>query len=165
MPWPQTRNHNATGCLLFTNYSIYSNLSLLPWPCWLLCTIWKWSMHHMRSTPWMKDPQLNTSCLWIILHQHISSREPHTNLHVNVVDSPMNINELPCRLGHLNFWTLWEIISKEAISGLEIDTKLTDEFCTSCVQGNVSQHPFPHESETKFTKYGEKIVTDLWGPS
>ena len=77
----------------------------------------------------------------------------------------MNINELHHRLGHLNFQTLQEIISKGAISGLEIDTKLTDEFCTSCVQGKASQYPFPHESKTKFTKYREKIITDLWGPS
>ena len=90
---------------------------------------------------------------------------PTQNLHVNVGDSPMNINKLHHRLGHLNFQTPQEIISKGAISELEIDTKLTDKFCTSCVQGKASQHPFPHESQTKFTKYREKIVTDIWGPS
>lgn len=74
----------------------------------------------------------------------------------------MNINELHHKLGHLKFRTLHKMVIKGAISGINLDPKLTPEFCTSCVQGKAHQQPFPKESKSI---YEEKIVTDLWGPA
>jgi hypothetical protein len=57
------------------------------------------------------------------------------------------------------------MIARNAISGVEVDSTSEPEFCKVCVQGKASRLPFPKESQTKFTKYGEKVVTDLWGPA
>ena len=87
------------------------------------------------------------------------------NLYTNVVDAPMNINKLHHKLDHLNYHTLYEMVSKGAISGIIIKLKSIPEFCSSCFQGKAHQQPFPKESKTKYTKYGKKIVTNLWGPA
>ena len=52
-----------------------------------------------------------------------------------------------------------------ALTGIAIDPKTKPEFCSSCVQGKAHCQAFPKESTTKYEKYGEKIVTDLWGPA
>ena len=77
----------------------------------------------------------------------------------------MDINELHRKLGHLNFCTLEEMVSKGSVSGLAIDPNSKSTFCTLCIKGKASRLPFLKESKTTYTKYGEKIVTDLWGPA
>ena len=84
---------------------------------------------------------------------------------MNIVDAPMDINDIHQKLGHLYYQTLHEMISKGAVSGLKIDKASIKEYCTSCVQGKASILPFPNESKTMYTKYSEKIVTDVWGPA
>ena len=90
---------------------------------------------------------------------------PMSNHHANAIDTPMGIEKLHCKLRHLNLQTLQEIVTKGVISGIKIDTKSTTNLCKSCIQGKAHQQPFPKESKTKYNTYGEKIVTDLWGPA
>ena len=39
------------------------------------------------------------------------------------------------------------------------------EFCEACVKAKADRKPFPKKSEMVHTKYGDKVVADLWGPA
>jgi hypothetical protein len=39
------------------------------------------------------------------------------------------------------------------------------EFCEACVKAKSSREPFPKKSDTRATKYGERVHWDLWGPA
>jgi hypothetical protein len=92
----------------------------------------------------------------------ISPSEPR--LQANAA-TPVSINQLHRKLGHINFKTLREMTTRNALPSIELDASSEPEFCKACVQGKASCLPFPKESQTKFTKYREKVVTDLWGPA
>ena len=85
--------------------------------------------------------------------------------HANAANIPMSINELHRRLGHLNFRTLREMVSKGAISGITLEKSSEAEFCSACVQGKAHHKAFPKESQTTYTVYSEKVVVDLRGPA
>ncbi|RDB30673.1 hypothetical protein Hypma_006012 [Hypsizygus marmoreus] len=68
-------------------------------------------------------------------------------------------------MGHINHKDLWEAVHLEMITGIELDMMSEPEFCKFCVKGKATRHFFPKESETEYTKYGEKVVADTWGPA
>ena len=57
------------------------------------------------------------------------------------------------------------MITQNPILSVEVNFSLEPEFCKVCVQGKASHLLCLKESQTIFTKYGEKVVTDLWGPA
>jgi len=68
-------------------------------------------------------------------------------------------------MGHVNFQMLRNMIHKGAIEGVELDSSPASSFCEACVQGKAHRKAFPKVSETTYSKYGEKVITDLWGPA
>jgi hypothetical protein len=68
-------------------------------------------------------------------------------------------------MGHVNFQTLHEMVRSGAVKGVELDSSPAPTFCEACVQGKAHRKPFPKISETPYSRYGEKVVTDLWGPA
>jgi len=101
-----------------------------------------------------------------LYHMHPSTLvNPPNSHHANTVDSPMSINELHHHLGHLNFHTLQEMISKGVVMGISLNKSSTSDLCSTCVQGKVHRKAFPKESQTIFMVYGEKVAIDLWGPA
>jgi len=68
-------------------------------------------------------------------------------------------------MGHVNFQTLQEMVREGAVEGVKLDSSLTPSFCESCMQGKAHHKAFSKISETSYSKYGEKVVTDLWGPA
>ncbi|KAJ3779705.1 hypothetical protein GGU10DRAFT_238677, partial [Lentinula aff. detonsa] len=38
-------------------------------------------------------------------------------------------------------------------------------FCDVCAKAKATCHPFPKESTTEYRNYGDKVVSDLWGPA
>ena len=90
--------------------------------------------------------------------------DPLKSHHANAVDSPLSINKLHCCLGHLNFRTLREMVSKGVMMGVLLDKSAAD-FCSACVQGKAYHQAFPKESQTTYQVYGEKVIVDLWGPA
>ena len=85
--------------------------------------------------------------------------------YANVANGPISINELHCRMGHVNFQTLREMVRKGAIEGVKLDSSPTPSFCEYCVRGKAHRKAFSKVSESSYSKYGEKVVTDLWGPA
>ena len=39
------------------------------------------------------------------------------------------------------------------------------KFCKPCAKAKSARQPFPKESHTQATKYGEQVHWDLWGPA
>ena len=77
----------------------------------------------------------------------------------------MSINEAHRKLGHLAYGAVAHAISKGYITGIELDTSSKPEFCEACVKAKSAKQPFPKESKTRATKYGERVHWDLWGPA
>ena len=84
-------------------------------------------------------------------------------LYANVASTPISLNELHRHMGHTNLQTLREMVKNGAVEGVELDSSLTSTFCEACVQGKAHRKAFPKKSEQTYSKYGEKVVTDLWG--
>ena len=64
---------------------------------------------------------------------------------------------------------LWRVIThaifKGFITRIELDKDSKPEFCKACVKAKSARQPFPKESKTRATKYGEHVHWDLWGPA
>ena len=86
-------------------------------------------------------------------------------LYANVASTPISLNKLHRRMGHTNFQTLREMVQNGAVEGIELDSSPTNTFCEACVQGKAHRRAFPKKSEQTYSKYREKVVTDLWGPA
>jgi len=58
------------------------------------------------------------------------------------------------------------MIKDGSITGIELDNTPKDEICPDCVEAKASSRPFPKLSTShRATKYGDKVVSDLWGPA
>lgn len=64
------------------------------------------------------------------------------------------------RLGHIGLQRMQKL-------GTQIDVGKCDSllFCKGCTIGKAKRAPFPKQSETKTTRCGELIHSDVWGPS
>ena len=67
----------------------------------------------------------------------------------------LSINEAHRKLGHLAYGVVTHAISKGYITGIELDTSSKPEFCEACAKAKSARQPFPKESKTRATKYGE----------
>jgi hypothetical protein len=78
----------------------------------------------------------------------------------------MSITELHQKMGHINHEDLRCMVRDRTVTGIELDPDSKPEFCSTCVQAKAARKPFPKKSSTeRATRYGEKVVSDLWGPS
>jgi hypothetical protein len=78
----------------------------------------------------------------------------------------MSINELHRKMGHINHDDLRRMMKDGSIMGIELDNTPKDEICPDCVEAKASSRPFPKLSTShRATKYGDKVVSDLWGPA
>ena len=102
--------------------------------------------------------------LYRISSSAIQAPDP-PRLYANVTDGPISINELHRRMGHVNFQTLREMVREGTVEGVELDSTPASSFCEACVQGKAHRKAFPKVSEASYSRYGEKVVTDLWGPA
>ena len=56
-------------------------------------------------------------------------------------------------------------ISKDLITGIELNLESKIEFCEVCTKAKSARQPFPKESKTRAEKFGERVHWDLWGPA
>jgi len=68
-------------------------------------------------------------------------------------------------MGHINHDDLCKMVKEEMLTGIDVDLDSKPEFCEACVKTKADQKPFPKKSKMVYTKYGKKVVTDLWGPA
>ena len=93
-----------------------------------------------------------------------SSKGSRTN-HANVAAGKMSISEAHRKLGHISHIAIKNAISTRQITGIELDMDSKPEFCEPCAKAKSARLPFPKKSDTRATKYGERVHWDLWGPA
>ena len=51
------------------------------------------------------------------------------------------------------------------IEGIDLDFNSKPEFCETCIKVKAAWKPFPKKSLSNTKTYGEKVITDIWGPT
>ena len=72
------------------------------------------------------------------------------------------VNEAHRKIGHISSAAIKHAVSKGFIMGIELDDSSKPEFCEPCTKVKSLRQPFPKESKTHATKYGERVHWDLW---
>ena len=54
-------------------------------------------------------------------------------------------------------------IEKGYITGIDLEAGSKPEFCEVCAKAKAARLPFLKQSETRATKYGERVHCHLWG--
>jgi hypothetical protein len=57
------------------------------------------------------------------------------------------------------------MVEKGLVTGVNLDMMLKPDFCEACIKAKATRKPFPKESKTKHKAYGNKVVSDIWGPA
>ena len=97
---------------------------------------------------------------------HVTAPEdPPTDNYVSIVMVKLTISEAHQKLGHIAPSAIKYAITKGHITGIQLDPESKPEFCEACAKAKAAWQPFPKESETCATKYGERVHWDLWGPA
>jgi hypothetical protein len=68
-------------------------------------------------------------------------------------------------MGHVNFKDLQKMVKQGMVTGIDLDFDSKPDFFKACVKAKMMRKPFPKWSETKYTKYGDKVISDTWGPA
>jgi hypothetical protein len=77
----------------------------------------------------------------------------------------MTISEAHRKLGHIAHTAIKHAISQGHITSIELDPDSKPEFCEPCAKVKSARQPFPKESQTRTTEFGERVHWDLWGPA
>ena len=117
-----------------------------------MCTIHNPSSHTMATIPCANG-----------LYRVTAPEDPPTVNYVSIVMVKLTISKAHWKLGHIAPSAIKYVITKGHITGIQLDPESKPEFCEACAKAKVTRQPFPKESETHTTKYGECIHWDLWG--
>ena len=99
------------------------------------------------------------------LYRVVAPKESGNRDYANVASEKMTISEAHRKLGHIAHAAVKHAISNGYITGIELDEDSKPEFCEACEKAKSARQPFPKESDTRATKYGERVHWDLWGPA
>ena len=67
--------------------------------------------------------------------------------------------------GHVNYAAVRHAISTQKVTGIEIEDTSDAPFCDACAQAKPHRLPFPERASNRAEEYGERIHTDVWGPT
>src|SRR6266550_3277062 len=82
-----------------------------------------------------------------------------------VASKKVSISEFHRRMGHVNHDDLRHMIKEGTATGIDLDMNSKPEQCVQCIEAKATTNPFPKEGTKRATKYGGKVVADLWGPA
>ena len=102
-------------------------------------------------------------CQWSLLCN--STRGPPTINYASIAMVKLTISKAHWKLSHIAPSAIKYMIAKGHITSIQLDPESKPEFCEACAKAKAAWQPFPKESETHTTKYGECIHWDLWGPA
>ena len=68
------------------------------------------------------------------------------------------------RFGHIGYGSLRTLLTKELVTGFNVDSQSPKYDCVACTQAKQSVEPFPDNNNRTHTQPGELTHTDLWGP-
>jgi gag-polypeptide of LTR copia-type/GAG-pre-integrase domain len=97
---------------------------------------------------------------------HVSDSLALPRAHVaSAAVKQISISELHQQMGHINHEDLRQMVEKGMVTGINLDLMSKPEFCEACIKAKAMRKPFPKESKTEYKSYGDKVVSDLWGPA
>ena len=99
------------------------------------------------------------------LYRVTGTKSPHSNNTATVANREISINEFHRRMGHVNHEDLRRMVEKGMVTGIELDMSSKADFCETCVKSKATRKPFPKETKTEYKSYGDKVVSDVWGPA
>ena len=68
-------------------------------------------------------------------------------------------------MGHVNHDDLRQMVDKGMVNGVELNMSSKAEFCETCIKAKATRKPFPKETKMEYKSYGDKIVSNIWGPA
>ena len=77
----------------------------------------------------------------------------------------MSISEAHRKFGHITHTAIRYAVTQNLITGIDLDLNSKPEFCEPCTKAKSARQPFPQESHTRATEFGERVHWDLWGPA
>ncbi|KAL0945251.1 hypothetical protein HGRIS_014893 [Hohenbuehelia grisea] len=98
----------------------------------------------------------------------ISDNNPIHHANVALLSTlPISISKLHRRLGHVNHDALRQMVINNTVHGVDLDLTSKPEPCLTCIKAKMPRNPFPKHSDQRehLTKYGAKVVMDVWGPA
>ena len=76
------------------------------------------------------------------------------------------LEKIHCWLGHIALETAKKMVSKGSVNGIDIHLTTMIQHCNSCKYVKATRKPIKKTCKTpRATRYGEKIHSDMWGPS
>ena len=97
---------------------------------------------------------------------HVTAPEdPPTVNYASIAMVKLTISEAHRKLSHITPSAIKYVIAKGHTTSIQLDPESKPEFCEVCAKAKAAWQPFPKESKTCMTKYGEHIHWDLWGPA
>ena len=97
---------------------------------------------------------------------HVTAPEdPPTVNYASIAMVKLTISEAHRKLGHIAPSAIKYAIAKGHTTSIQLDSESKPEFCEACAKAKAARQPFPKESKTCMTKYGEHVHWDLWGPA
>ena len=73
--------------------------------------------------------------------------------------------EVHKKLGHISYNALKHLLNHGMIQGVELDSIGDKITCDACIKLKITRKPLPKESGERAKKLGEKVYSDVWGPS
>ena len=119
-----------------------------------MCTI-----HNPSSRTMVTIPCTNS------LYRVTAPEDPPTVNYASIAMVKLTVSEAHQKLSHIAPLAIKYAIAKGHITGIQLDPESKPEFCKACAKAKAAWQPFPKESKTHMTKYGERIHWDLWGPA
>ena len=84
---------------------------------------------------------------------------------VSKTDSARSLEVWHCRLGHLNYTYVNQLVKKEMVDGLNCDVETQPQKeCEACVLGKMQKKSFPKQSQHRATRPYEIVHSDVCGP-
>ena len=69
------------------------------------------------------------------------------------------------KLRHISHKALRHLLSHGMIHGIELDSIGDNITCDACIKSKITCKPLPKNSGERAKKLGEKVYSDVWGPS
>ena len=69
------------------------------------------------------------------------------------------------KLGHISEKALRYLVNHGMVLGLELTNTRGKITCDACIKSKITRKPLPKESSERSKYIGDKIYSDVWGPS
>ena len=93
-----------------------------------------------------------------------SWQKNHPIDYANIASMKWTISKAHQKFGHIAHSAINYVIAQGCITGIQLDPDSKPKFCELYTKAKSAQQPFPKESETHASEYGEHIHWDLWEP-